>query len=188
MVGAPGGQGDHVGPKIKGVGNDQIWNEAMQAGGPAYAEHMAGLLQKVAEKGQVPVDWHDGLGLPLSKLNSRRQMTCRSWKTLKYLVLISFLGIAVGIVTRTLRNVIHPVHDEFGAVEKGILTVNTVLMSPVVVALSWAALPSPPSPTPTLPSSTPTPSVATYCPTISLQGTVMCSGPPVVGRFKAMDG
>ena len=35
-------------------------------------------------------------------------------------------------------------HDEFGAVEKAlkdILTVSTVLMSPVVVVLSWAALP-----------------------------------------------
>ena len=66
-----------------------------------------------------------------------------SWKTLMYPVLISFLGIVVGIMTRTLRNVIYRVHDEFGALEKalkGILTVNTVLMSPVVVALSLATL------------------------------------------------
>ena len=67
-----------------------------------------------------------------------------SWKTLMYPVLISSLEIVVGIVTLTLRNVIYRVHDEFGAVEKalkGILTISTVLMSPVAVALSWAALP-----------------------------------------------
>ena len=67
-----------------------------------------------------------------------------SWKTFMCLVLISSLGIVVGIVMLTLRNVIYRVHDEFGAVEKalkGILIVNAVLMSPVAVALSWAALP-----------------------------------------------
>ena len=41
-----------------------------------------------------------------------------SWKTLVCLVLISSLGIVVGIVMLTLRNVIYRVHDEFGAVEK----------------------------------------------------------------------
>ena len=44
----------------------------------------------------------------------------------------------------TLRNVIYRVYDEFGAVEKalkGILTISTVLMSPLFVVLSWAALP-----------------------------------------------
>ena len=41
-----------------------------------------------------------------------------SWKALMYLVLISSLGIVVGIVTLILRNVIYRVHDEFGAVEK----------------------------------------------------------------------
>ena len=42
-----------------------------------------------------------------------------------------------------LRKVIYRVHDEFGAVEKalkGILTISAVLMNPVVVVLSWAAL------------------------------------------------
>jgi inorganic pyrophosphatase len=67
-----------------------------------------------------------------------------SWKALMYPVLISSLGIVVGIVTLILRNVIYRVHDEFGAVEKalkGILTISTVLMSPVVVVLSWTCLP-----------------------------------------------
>jgi len=39
---------------------------------------------------------------------------------------------------------IYRVHDEYGAVEKalkGILTISTVLMSPVVVVLSWMCLP-----------------------------------------------
>ena len=67
-----------------------------------------------------------------------------SWKMLIYPVLISSLGIVVEIVMLTLRNVIYRVNGEFGAVEKalkGIFTINTVLMSPVAVALSWAALP-----------------------------------------------
>ena len=53
-----------------------------------------------------------------------------SRKTLMYPVLILFLGIVVGIVMLTLRNVIHRVHDEFGAVEKapkGILTISPYL-------------------------------------------------------------
>eukprot|EP00450_Noctiluca_scintillans_P039529 CAMPEP_0194476724 /NCGR_PEP_ID=MMETSP0253-20130528/589_1 /TAXON_ID=2966 /ORGANISM="Noctiluca scintillans" /LENGTH=103 /DNA_ID=CAMNT_0039315621 /DNA_START=1 /DNA_END=308 /DNA_ORIENTATION=- len=67
-----------------------------------------------------------------------------SWKALMYPVLISSLGIAVGILTLVLRTVIYKVHDEYGAVEKalkGILTISTVLMSPVVVVLSWMCLP-----------------------------------------------
>merc|ERR1719450_1199313 len=67
-----------------------------------------------------------------------------SWKALMYPVLISSLGIAVGVLTLVLRTVIYRVHDEYGAVEKalkGILTISTVLMSPVVVVLSWMCLP-----------------------------------------------
>merc|ERR1712012_956952 len=67
-----------------------------------------------------------------------------SWKALMYPVLISSLGIAVGVLTLVLRTVIYKVHDEYGAVEealKGILTISTVLMSPVVVVLSWTCLP-----------------------------------------------
>ena len=63
-----------------------------------------------------------------------------SWMTLMYPVLVYFLGIVVEIVTCTLRNFIYRVHDGFGAVEKalkGILTLSTVLMSPVAVALRW---------------------------------------------------
>merc|ERR1712107_825380 len=67
-----------------------------------------------------------------------------SWKALMYPVLISSLGIAVGVLSLILRTVIYRVHDEYGAVEKalkGILTISTVLMSPVVVVLSWMCLP-----------------------------------------------
>ena len=48
-------------------------------------------------------------------------------------------GIAVGILSLVLRNVISRGRDEYGAVEKtlkGILTICTVLVFPVVVALS----------------------------------------------------
>ena len=54
-----------------------------------------------------------------------------------YPVLISSLGIVVGIVTPILRNFICPLHKDFGAVG----TISVVLMSPVVVVLSWMALP-----------------------------------------------
>ena len=133
-----------------------------------------------------------------------------SWKMLMYPVFISFLGIVVGIVTCTLRNLIYRVHDEFGAVEKafkGILTISSVLMSPVAVALSWAALPDEfnigETITGVMIRRLHHPQLQRFhrrhqrrllqpavqvVPMISSQSTVMCSGPPVVGRFKAMDG
>ena len=61
-----------------------------------------------------------------------------------YPVLIPSLGTAVGVVTVVLRTVIHHVRDEFGALEKalkGILTISTVLMSPLVVVLPWTCSP-----------------------------------------------
>ena len=67
-----------------------------------------------------------------------------SWKALMYPVLISSLGIAVGISTLVLRTPAYRVHDEYGALEKalkGILTISIVLMSPVLVVLSWMCLP-----------------------------------------------
>ena len=67
-----------------------------------------------------------------------------SWKALMYPVLISSLGIAVGISTLVLSTLVYRVHDEYGALEKalkGILTISIVLMSPVVVVLSWMCLP-----------------------------------------------
>merc|ERR1712012_1406545 len=62
-----------------------------------------------------------------------------SWKALMYPVLISSLGISVGVLTLVLRTWVYRVHDEYGAVEKalkGILTISTV-----VVVLSWMCLP-----------------------------------------------
>ena len=67
-----------------------------------------------------------------------------SWKALMYPVLISSLGIAVGISTLVLRTLAYRVHDEYGALEKalkGILTISIVLMSPVLVVLFWMCLP-----------------------------------------------
>jgi len=66
-----------------------------------------------------------------------------SWKALMYPVLISSLGIAVGISTLVLSTLVYRVHDEYGAVEKAledILTIGIVLMSPVLVVLSWMYL------------------------------------------------
>ena len=60
-----------------------------------------------------------------------------SWTALMYPVLISSLGIVVGVVTPILRKFIYPLHEDFGAVG----TISIVLMSPVVVVLSWMALP-----------------------------------------------
>ena len=61
-----------------------------------------------------------------------------------YPVLISSMGIVVGIATLILWNFIYPGHEDSGAVEKAlkeILTINSVLMSPLVVVLLWIALP-----------------------------------------------
>ena len=72
-----------------------------------------------------------------------------SWQALMYPVLISSLGIAVGISTLVLRTLIYRVHDEYGALEKalkGILTISIVLMSPVLVVLSCICLPNHGSP------------------------------------------
>ena len=60
-----------------------------------------------------------------------------SWTALMYPVLISSLGIVVCVVTPILRKFIYPLHDDFGAVG----TISVVLMSPMVVVLSWMALP-----------------------------------------------
>ena len=60
-----------------------------------------------------------------------------SWTALMYPVLISSLGIVVGIVTPILRNFICPLHKDFGAVG----TISVLLMSPVVMVLWWMALP-----------------------------------------------
>ena len=54
-----------------------------------------------------------------------------------YPVLISSLGIVVGIVRTILRNLICTLHEDLGAV--GIISV--VLTSPMVVVSSWVALP-----------------------------------------------
>ena len=55
-----------------------------------------------------------------------------SWKAVSYPVLISSLGIVVGIVMLTLRNVIYQVHDEFGAV------VATIKTKPPVQRVNWS--------------------------------------------------
>ena len=62
-------------------------------------------------------------------------MTC--WTALVHPVLISSLGIVVGVVTPILRKFIYPLREDFGAVG----TISVVLMSPMVVVLSWMALP-----------------------------------------------
>merc|ERR1740121_252928 len=65
------------------------------------------------------------------------------WAALMYPMLISSVGIVVGIVTLILVKYIYPV-KELPDVEKalkGVLVISTVLMSPVAVLLSFLFLP-----------------------------------------------
>jgi len=65
------------------------------------------------------------------------------WCALMYPVLISSTGIVVGLLTLLLQSCIYPVRD-MPSVEKalkGILVISTILMTPVVVALSKYCLP-----------------------------------------------
>lgn len=66
-----------------------------------------------------------------------------SWSALMYPILISSSGIAVGILTLLLQGSMYKV-KEMGDVEKalkGVLVISTVLMTPVVIALSYLCLP-----------------------------------------------
>eukprot|EP00418_Pyrodinium_bahamense_P024818 CAMPEP_0179135118 /NCGR_PEP_ID=MMETSP0796-20121207/64322_1 /TAXON_ID=73915 /ORGANISM="Pyrodinium bahamense, Strain pbaha01" /LENGTH=683 /DNA_ID=CAMNT_0020834133 /DNA_START=65 /DNA_END=2112 /DNA_ORIENTATION=+ len=67
----------------------------------------------------------------------------KSWSALMYPVLISSCGIVVGWLTLLVRSLIYPVKDmpHVEKALKGILVISTVLMSPVVVALSKYCLP-----------------------------------------------
>merc|ERR1719316_522356 len=68
-----------------------------------------------------------------------------NWAVMSYPVMISSCGIAVGIATLLVEAAIYPVTDtDPNSVEracKGILNISTVLMTPVVVALSYYCLP-----------------------------------------------
>jgi len=66
------------------------------------------------------------------------------WASLMYPVLISSLGIVVGLLTLFLRKVFYPVKDmpDVEKALKGILVISTILMTPVVLYLSKICLPA----------------------------------------------
>jgi len=66
-----------------------------------------------------------------------------SWTSLMYPVLISSIGIVVGVLTLLVCGVFYPV-KELPDVEKalkGVLVISTVLMTPTAIGLSYACLP-----------------------------------------------
>merc|ERR1712159_222021 len=65
------------------------------------------------------------------------------WCSLMYPVLISSTGILVGLLTLRLQGIFYKVKDmpDVEKALKGILVISTVLMTPVVVALSYYCLP-----------------------------------------------
>merc|ERR1719414_1591164 len=66
-----------------------------------------------------------------------------NWCSLMYPVLISSCGIVVGWLTLLVQSAVHPVRDmpDVEKALKGILVISTVLMTPVVAALSFYCLP-----------------------------------------------
>merc|ERR1740123_2962118 len=68
----------------------------------------------------------------------------RSWCSQMYPVLISSVGIVVGLLTLILQKVFYKVREQQDVEKalKGILVISTVLMSPVVVLLSKLCLPA----------------------------------------------
>merc|ERR1719230_1484500 len=65
--------------------------------------------------------------------------------SLLYPVMISSVGLLIGIATILINPMFFTVTRELPTVEKalkGILIVSTVLMTPVVIGLSWACLPA----------------------------------------------
>merc|ERR1719343_1027780 len=66
-----------------------------------------------------------------------------SWAGQMYPVLISSAGIAVGLVTLLVQNMVYPVREmpDVEKALKGILVISTVLMTPVVIFLSQWCLP-----------------------------------------------
>jgi len=66
------------------------------------------------------------------------------WSAVMYPVLISSLGIVVGILTLIVRSAVYPVKEQPDVEKalKGVLVISTVLMTPVVLALSYYCLPA----------------------------------------------
>merc|ERR1712190_704643 len=66
------------------------------------------------------------------------------WASLMYPVLISSLGVVAGILTLAVVEKVYPV-EEMESVEKalkGVLVISTVLMTPIVIGLSYSCLPA----------------------------------------------
>jgi len=67
-----------------------------------------------------------------------------SWASLMYPVLISSTGVVVGVLTLKLQAAIYPVKNQEDVEKalKGILVISTLLMTPVIIALSFFCLPA----------------------------------------------
>lgn len=67
----------------------------------------------------------------------------KHWCSLMYPLLISALGILVGLVTLMVKGIVYKVKDmpDVEKKLKGMLIISTLLMTPVVVALSYCCLP-----------------------------------------------
>merc|ERR1711937_551087 len=66
-----------------------------------------------------------------------------SWTSLMYPVLISSIGIFIGIVTLIVAGIFYPVKvlPDVEKALKGVLVISTVLMTPTVIGLSYTCLP-----------------------------------------------
>merc|ERR1719343_541727 len=67
-----------------------------------------------------------------------------NWASVMYPVLISSLGVVAGILTLAVVEKVYPV-EEMESVEKalkGVLVISTVLMTPIVIGLSYTCLPA----------------------------------------------
>merc|ERR1719235_830117 len=67
-----------------------------------------------------------------------------NWASLMYPLLISSIGIFVGILTLLLANCFYPVRElpDVEKALKGVLIISTILMTPVAIGLSYACLPN----------------------------------------------
>merc|ERR1719387_2121119 len=76
-------------------------------------------------------------------LASSSSALAASWTSVMYPLLISSVGIVVGVLTLLLSGCFYPVKQlpDVEKALKGVLVISTVLMTPAVIALSYACLP-----------------------------------------------
>jgi len=76
-------------------------------------------------------------------LASSSSALAASWTSVMYPLLISSVGIVVGVLTLVLAGFLYPVNQlpDVEKALKGVLVISTVLMTPAVIALSYVCLP-----------------------------------------------